>query len=187
MSESNSRARRIVLWSVTIVLFLSAIDCDEFESLLGSQKPPAVSIVQPLNGTQVDIGQQLDIVGMGTHSKGVTHIEFWVDGVLDGSQLNPLPNSSPSFSAQHTWSAHTPGQHIVLVRAYDSKGYPSPDATIIITVRQGQPTPTQPAEGVWLVPTVSLPRNQTPSWLCWCPAFAWVGRPALRYPTLSRP
>jgi hypothetical protein len=105
----------------------------------------------------------LDIVGMGTHSKGVTHIEFWVDGVLDGSQLNPLPNSSPSFSAQHTWSAHTPGQHIALVRAYDSKGYPSPDATIIITVRQGRPTATPTSGSVWIVPTAdSLPPNQTP-------------------------
>ena len=126
MSESSVRVRRPVLWSVTIMLFLSAIACDDIRSLVGSQKPPAVSITQPLNGAQVDIGQQLDIVAMVTHSKGITHIEFWVDGILDGSQLNPLPNTSSSFSARHTWSAHTPGQHILLARAYDSKGCPSP-------------------------------------------------------------
>ena len=74
MTESTIRVRRLALWSVTIMLFLSAIACDDIQSLVASPKPPAVSIVQPLNGTQVDIGQQLDIVGMGTHSKGVTHI-----------------------------------------------------------------------------------------------------------------
>ena len=163
MSESIIRARRLVLWSVIIMLFLSAIACDDIKSLVANQRPPAVSITQPLNGTQIDAGQQLDIVAMGTHSDGITHIEFWVDGVLDGSQLNPLPNASPSFSAQHAWSAGTPGQHILLARAYNSKGYPSPDATVIITVRQGQPTPTQPSEDVWINPTDSLPPNQTPA------------------------
>ena len=161
MSESIIRVRRIVLWSIVVTLLLSTIACD-LESLVATPKPPAVSITQPLNGTKIDAGQQLDIVAMGTYSEGITHIEFWVDGVLDGSQLNPLPNASPSFSAQHTWSAGTPGQHILLARAYNSKGYPSPDATVIITVRQGQPTPTQPSEDVWINPTDSLPPNQTP-------------------------
>lgn len=163
MRESAIRARRNVIWGIVVTLFLFTIACDDIESLLGSQKPPAVSIVQPLNGTQVDAGQQLDIVAMGTHSKGITHIEFWVDGALDGSQLNPLPNTSPSFSAQHTWSAGTPGQHILLARAYDSKGRASPDATVLITVREGQPTPTTEAEGAWVVATPTLPPNQTPA------------------------
>lgn len=155
MSRDVIKEHQAFLWTVVVMLFLSAA-CD-LESLTASQKPPVVTITQPLNGAQADVGQQVTIVATGSHPQGITHIEFWVDGTLAGSQLNTSPIASTSFSAQHSWAAGVPGQHILLARAYNSKGYPSPDTTVIITVRATQPTTTNPAGANLVIPTVSAP------------------------------
>ncbi len=143
---------------------------------LGSK--PAVTIVAPQNGAQVNLGDVLVIQSAAADPKGIKYLELWVDGKLMSSDPNPDPEGQPSFAAAQSWTADQPGQHTLIVKAYNTAGIASDPATISVSVLGGAPTttaspteaPTTPSpsptssecsNGATFVSDVTVPDNTT--------------------------
>jgi hypothetical protein len=83
----------------------------------------------PANGTQVAEGEMLTVVASGSDKQSVSRLEIWIDGEL----AQATPGTSPALAVTYPWTAHTPGSHAILARAYNTAGQTS-DAVVTITV-----------------------------------------------------
>jgi len=103
-----------------------------------------VNIDSPANGTQVAEGNTLTIMATATDKEGLSRLEIWVDDVL--AQVTPAETSS--LAVNHLWTAHTPGNHLIIARAYNAKGQSSETlATVVVTASgstDASPTSDQP-------------------------------------------
>jgi hypothetical protein len=105
---------------------------------------PMVVINSPPSGTQVKMGEEVEIRSTATDEKGVLRVELWVDGALTGTTSAPTGKALPSFPASFSWTPSSPGSHTLEVRAYNVRGEASPPAAVIVNVIEAivEATPT---------------------------------------------
>jgi hypothetical protein len=97
-------------------------------SARGDTSPPTVSLSSPANGASVS--GSVAVSATASDNVGVTRVDFFVDGSLEGSDTS-LPWG---FGLDTT--ALTSGAHTIGVRAYDAAGNASSLTTISVTVLQ---------------------------------------------------
>jgi len=115
---------------------------------------PTVEILQPSDGSTITTTNSfanLTIQARASDDKGVTKIEFYIDG-----SLKYTATTSGSTSVTETYSTSVEvGSHTIVVKAYDTAGHDASD-TVTITVEQvsttteptsssSSPTPSSPS------------------------------------------
>jgi hypothetical protein len=91
-----------------------------------------VAITSPPNGSLVSGTVNVDVVASST--AGITKVEFYIDGVLNGSLLSG-PFSFPWNTAGFS------GSHSLVSKAYDAAGGQATSAPDIVTVASTDTTP----------------------------------------------
>jgi membrane peptidoglycan carboxypeptidase len=89
--------------------------------------PPTVEVVYPVADTIISAGTQVVLQAGPQDSTGIQRLEWWMDGVMIGTR-SALPYSLP-------WQAE-PGQHTLIVRAYDLAGNSADSQEIQFTVAE---------------------------------------------------
>lgn len=111
-------------------------------------EPPAIEIASPGDGATVIAPMTITVDA--TDNVGVTSVQFYIDGVLHGTD-----SASPFTYAWNTVGAD--GAHAIHAVAFDGAGFTAESATIHVTVANETVPPvvaiTSPAEGA----TVSHP------------------------------
>ena len=80
---------------------------------------PTVLIDSPSQGDEVVIGQEVEVFATGTDPGKIARMELWVDGQLVQSQASALPGGTSPFPIMVMWVPDTPGNHTIVVRAYN--------------------------------------------------------------------
>lgn len=105
-------------------------------SLFGDKTKPVVAVVFPANGSTVAKGS-IVIKAVATDNKGVTKVEFYVDGALKGT--DNVGGAGDTF--RYTWSdtaGQVVGQNYSLVaKAYDKAENDASSAAVTITIAGG--------------------------------------------------
>jgi hypothetical protein len=153
---------RWMLLLIGLLVGASLLGCTAIQGLdfMGGPSKPTVEILSPLSGSQVTVGQQMEVRFQASDSVGVVHVELVADGSLADSLRSPSAGGEPSMSAALRWTPTTPGNHTLTVYAYNTDGEAS-DAVGLSVVAVGEPgmVPTVPPE---LPPPVDTPLPSPP-------------------------
>jgi subtilisin family serine protease len=95
----------------------------------GDTTPPTTSITSPANGATVS--GTITVNANAADNVGVSRVELWVDGVLNGSDT-----TSPYQISWNTTTAAN-GGHGLQTRAYDAAGNVGSSSTVNVTVSNG--------------------------------------------------
>jgi hypothetical protein len=110
---------------------------------LTDRNPPDVSIDSPANGAQLPAGQTVPVVVTAGDSKGITHLELWVDNALYTTWNSASPVGETPVHVSLAWQNPAQGSHTLYVIADDSVGNSTQTPTITMNiVAQPQPTAT---------------------------------------------
>jgi hypothetical protein len=125
--------RKLGLVMLLAFIAIAVPACD----LLGGPGEPIVEVTSPDSFTQVQVGENVDVVTTASDDRGVTRVELWVDGVLYHTEANPSPDGETTWTLVQTWTATTPGVHNLAVVAYNVDGAESDPWAIAIEVVEG--------------------------------------------------
>ncbi|MBC7251155.1 MAG: hypothetical protein H5T62_12820 [Anaerolineae bacterium] len=119
---------------------------------------PEVSILSPVEGTQLTMGDEVSVQATAHDALGVFKIELWVDGRFYTTAHNPQPAANTPYTAILPWTADVAGQHILTVKAHNVRGAVSAPASCTVQVTAPLPTATPapaatPEENITPVPT----------------------------------
>jgi hypothetical protein len=78
--------------------------------------PPTVTLTSPANGSKLPSKGNTTLTAMASDNLGVTKVEFWIDGKIEGSDA-----SSP-YSLRLNTGKVPAGTHTIQARAYDAAG-----------------------------------------------------------------
>jgi hypothetical protein len=95
---------------------------------------PTVLIDSPSHGEEVVIGSAVQVFATGMDPGKIARMELWVDGQLIESQSSALPGGPSPFPIMSLWVPDTPGNHTIVVRAYnmaDASGQASISVTAV--------------------------------------------------------
>ena len=151
--EAN-RVQRLALLTV-VALLLGGIMACGFGGGAGTATPlvtpespgtakPRVTLESPTSGIELEVGQQVEIVGMVEDPKGVVSVDLAVDGVLYTTEYSPSAGEQPQWEFVETWVAEVdPGIYTLTFTAYNVDKVASDPVTISVTVVEGAaPEPT---------------------------------------------
>ncbi len=110
-----------LVFAATTVLGASAYVVYALNRPLPSR--PRIQLVSPTSEDGLVAGHTQVIRALASDPDGIERVEFWVNGELIGTQLNPGDEKSNSFSASQAWRAGAPGFFTLRARAYDPKGF----------------------------------------------------------------
>ncbi len=119
--------------------------------------PPIVSVSAPANNASVY--GQTTINASATDDAGISKVEFYIDGVLQGT------DTTASYSTSFNMSSLTLGSHTVYARAYDTANNQTNSSLVLVNVINPPDTTaptvsvTSPTAGATLSGTISLSAN----------------------------
>jgi hypothetical protein len=149
----NATARIVSLFLVALLLATCG------RPTTSGPMPPTVSIASPVDGQQVQQGQQLEILVSATDPQGIARVEIGIDSVLLNTVNNPSPAANVPFTVQQPWAATTPGSHSLMVVAYNSAGVASnlvvANITVVETSSAASPLPPTSPSSEEQVPTAT--------------------------------
>ncbi|MBI4675350.1 MAG: hypothetical protein HY741_27210 [Chloroflexi bacterium] len=102
---------------------------------------PRVLIAKPTDGATIAVNYTTLVVANATDPDGIARVEFWINGKLAGTQLNPKPAERAPFSASQVWRPTGEAAYTIFVRAIDTQGYAG-DASLIAV--QARPVIVEP-------------------------------------------
>lgn len=103
---------------------------------------PTVLIDSPSHGDEVTIGTPVQVFATGTDPGKIARMELWVDGQLVQSQASALPDGTSPFPIIAMWVPDTPGNHTIVVRAYNMADV-SGQASISVNAVQAAEVPAE--------------------------------------------
>lgn len=124
---------RLIFLCVFTLVFLSACS--------GSSKPSVV-ILSPASGSEFLDGETIAFQSTATDANGVLRVELVIDNVVIRTDTTPTLQGQPSFTLIQTWKA-TPGNHTVVVRAYNAAGAVSDPVAVAVSIAAGS-APSSP-------------------------------------------
>ncbi len=136
--------------------------------LLGCQtapqtSKPSITLLTPPQGSTFAVGERVSVQTSAADPSGITRVELYADEVLVTQDVPPT-NAPPQFQVIQFWSAAGAGQHVLIVRAYNSTNVMS-EVGVRITVQesvaQNNATPTE-ITATPLPPTVA-PTSAAPA------------------------
>lgn len=83
---------------------------------------PTVVIESPTQGEEVVVGQAVQVFATGRDPGKIARMELWADGQLVLSQASALSAGTSPFPVMSMWIPDTPGNHTIVVRAYNTAG-----------------------------------------------------------------
>ena len=92
--------------------------------------PPTVSIDSPFNGAE--ISGQVTVTASASDDRGVTQVEFYVDGGLKAT------DTSDPYSYRWSTIKEAAGPHTLQAKAYDAAGHSGSSALVNVTVKRGK-------------------------------------------------
>jgi hypothetical protein len=140
---------------------------------IASASPPQVNMDSPNDGDQFPVGQTVPIEVSASDSKGITHLELWIDGLLYSSWDSANSLGESSVQVNFGWQSPGAGGHSIYVKATDSVGKSTTTPTITVYIIAPPPTsvPSTPipptVTPVTIVPTFTLtpiPPTATPTY-----------------------
>ncbi|MCC7165872.1 MAG: hypothetical protein IT331_25465 [Anaerolineae bacterium] len=153
----------------TLIFTLIIVACQQGPSTTPTPTPsdnrPVVVIDSPASNATFDQGDTVKVQSTSRDLQGVVLVELLVDG--QSVQNSPTPNSQPQaqFSVIQTWTATTPGTHVVTVRATNAGlGVGEASITINVTQKIAQATATLVVNPTNVIATAtSIAATSTPS------------------------
>lgn len=134
----------LVLLGLTLALLLAILGLGALWYLSrtpsGVSQAPSVTILTPVNGTQVILNTPIIVQASASDNRGVTRLELWADGSLVNRQASPSPQGASPLLLNLTWTPTTPGQHVLEVRAFNSANQSSTPVQVTINAAAGTPT-----------------------------------------------
>ncbi len=105
---------------------------------------PTVSIIAPLDGSTVSVGQKVDVRSVSSDTAGgVTRVDLRADGQLVSTMQSTEVPPPIVWTVQQSWTPATAGEHILEVIAYRGEVASAP-ARIKVTA-SGSVPPTAPS------------------------------------------
>jgi LysM repeat protein len=101
---------------------------------------PTVLIDSPSHGDEVTIGTPVQVFATGQDPGKIARMELWVDGQLVQSQASALPDGTSPFPIMGLWVPDTPGNHTIVVRAYNMEDV-SGQASVSVNAVEGEEVP----------------------------------------------
>ncbi len=129
-----SSVRKILV----VVLFLlvgGALAC------VGGPQKPSVEILSPPSGSQVALGEEVEVEYRATDADAVIRVDLEVGGQVVNSQNSPVAEGQPTMTGVLRWVAQDPGDHTLIVYAYSRDRVASDPVGVTITVGEGEPVP----------------------------------------------
>jgi len=93
---------------------------------------PAVSISHPRSGDAVLLEHTAVIRAISSDPEGVSSVEFYVNGELVGSQINPDPQPDQPFTVTQAFRPTEEGAYTIFLRAVDSDGYKGESLPVVV-------------------------------------------------------
>ena len=126
-----------------------------------AQAGPDVRVQEPASGSQVEIGKPVTVLASAHDRKGISRLEFRVNGVLNATIASSVPGGQPDLIVQQVWTPTEPGFHNLSLQAFNSDGDTGKPVEILVNVTgesvaqastltpttQGTATPTATSEG----------------------------------------
>ena len=160
---------------IAVVVLFSACTAGGNEATPSAK--PVVEITSPTSSSNVAVGQEILITFNAADVSGLTQVELVIDGqpvLVD--KIEPPVNS---FVSSQRWTAATPGNHVIELRAFNVNGMSSEPVQTFLLVAGAvardtptpipiidTPTPTIVASpsptSVALPPSPPLPATETP-------------------------
>jgi hypothetical protein len=141
---------RKILFIVGVLLVASALACSID---MGGATKPTVEILSPPSGTEVDLGQEVQVEYRATDATAVLRAELEVGGQVVDVQKSPVADGQPSLTGILRWTATSPGSHSLVVYAYNRERAQSEAVGVNITVVESAAPVPQPTPIVETTPT----------------------------------
>jgi len=119
---------RYWLYMVVLLLVGGALAC------VGGPQEPSVEILAPPTGSQVALGEVVEIEYRASDANAVARVDLEVTGQLMDSQNSPVPEGQPTMTGVLTWSADQPGSYTLIVYAYNADRTASDPVGVNVTV-----------------------------------------------------
>jgi hypothetical protein len=126
---------------------------------------PNVVLVAPASNATFESGAEVRVQSTSADAQGIVLVELIVDGQT--VQNSPTPNGQPQaqFSVIQTWTATTPGQHTITVKATNARlGTGEASITVNVTEKVAPATATLVVQPTPVIPTATpLAATATPA------------------------
>jgi hypothetical protein len=125
----------------TIVLTIALLLGFSLSACGGAAAKPAVEILSPPSGTQVAVGEQVEVQYRATDATAVIRVDLEVDGKVVDSQQAPVAEGQPSMSGVLRWTPTGDGTYALIVYAYNRDRVASDPVGINLVAGEGGPAP----------------------------------------------
>jgi hypothetical protein len=140
---------RAILLAIALLLAVSLSACG------GGPAKPAVEILAPPSGTQVAVGEQVELEYRATDANAVIRVDLEVDGKVVDSQSAPVAEGQPSMTGVLRWTPTGDGTYALVVFAYNRDRVSSDPVGINIVAGEGGPAPETTATIGLIIPGVT--------------------------------
>jgi hypothetical protein len=128
-------SQRRILVAALLLLVAGALAC------VGGPQKPSVEIVSPPSGSQVPLGEEVEVQYRATDSVAVVRVDLEVAGQVIDSQNSPVADGQPTMTGVLRWRAEEAGSHTLIVYAYGRDRVASNPVGVTITVGEGEAVP----------------------------------------------
>lgn len=134
---------RKMLLAIALLLAMGMLACGVDVGGEGPAKP-TVEILGPPSGSQVELGEEVEVQYRAVDAVAVMRVELEADGRIVDLQSSPTAEGQPSLTGILRWTPTTAGTHTLLVYAYNRDGVTSDAVGLSIIVTPPPPTPVPP-------------------------------------------
>lgn len=132
---------RRTLFAVGLLLAVGVLACGPDIGIGGPSKP-TLEILGPPSGSQVELGEEVEVQYRAVDAAAVLRVELEADGRVVAVDRSPAAEGTPSLTGMLRWTPTTPGSHTLLLYAYSRDGAVSDAVGLSIIVMSASPTPT---------------------------------------------
>jgi hypothetical protein len=166
IEEKTVKNKQSYLGSLTFVMIFLVLAILACQLPGSSTEPPTIVVVSPPQGTQINLGETLEVVYHAEGAQGVTRVEMSLDGSLVATQDAPVPQGQTPLEGILRWTPEATGAYNLLLIAFNAEETASAPAGVAIHVLavDDQPeTEAQPEDEASATPEATVPPEPTPT------------------------
>jgi len=119
---------RMILVAALLLLLGGALAC------VGGPQKPSVEILSPPSGSEVALGEAVQVEYRASDPSAVVRVDLEVAGQVVDSQTSPVAEGQPTMTGILSWIAGESGSHTLIVYAYNSDRVASDPVGVSVTV-----------------------------------------------------
>ncbi len=162
----NKTGIQIHIFTLAVVFCVMAVQACQFNP--SSRSEPAINIISPLQGIQINAGDNLEVVYHAEDNIGIKRVEMVLGETMVAVQKVPLPQGQTPLDGILYWTPKTAGSYNLLLRAYNTEDIASQPAALSIIVAASPEisttNTTQSSSGLTKTPEASpapISQNET--------------------------